>query len=510
MESLEGLWEKFSLSETEGNLVDLISTADQPKSCLAAKFLTRRALNAEAVVRTFKPLWRTDHGFTVRDMNDNILVFAFEDEADRERVMLGEPWAYDKHLVVLQRVEEDEAIAEVEFKYTSFWVQLHGIPVRRMNHEVASILGSFLGQIIHVSDGGDSAAGGQAMRIRVRVDITKQLCRGRRAQLEKNKEIWISFKYERLPNFCYWCGLLTHTEKDCPCWLRNQNTLRVEDQQFGAWMRASNERPWRKTEIKVEGILRKPTPENPHQPPPPSPHPSRYQTHPKHSTPHINPIPSIPPHIPPSPSTSRTIPLPPDNTSAPPLPHSLTTPSPPPSTTFPNPTSTIYPPPQASTPIITLSPSQEDQVVHMDMEENLVCTPLPSQPARQEDHFETQLQEIDSALNLYPPTTESIKQLLDKENVNMIQGPRIVFGDISNTTQVGIKKPTLHTAKRSWKKLARTQNSFAETPLDPIHSKRSSYSLNDSIDNDQVSKKHCGIVNNTVLAEAVGQPRREP
>lgn len=67
--------------------MDLISTADQPKSCLAAKFLTRRALNAESVACTFKPMWRTDHGFTVRDMNDNILVFVFEVEADRERVM---------------------------------------------------------------------------------------------------------------------------------------------------------------------------------------------------------------------------------------------------------------------------------------------------------------------------------------------------------------------------------------------------------------------------------------
>jgi hypothetical protein len=46
-------------------------------------------------------------------MNDNKLVFVFEDEADRERVMLGEPWAYDKYLVILQRIEEDEAIEEV-------------------------------------------------------------------------------------------------------------------------------------------------------------------------------------------------------------------------------------------------------------------------------------------------------------------------------------------------------------------------------------------------------------
>jgi hypothetical protein len=120
MESLEGLWEKFSLSDMEGNTIDLHSTLDQPKTFLAAKFLTRRTLNVEAVARTFKPLWRMDHGFTVRDMNDNRLVFVFEDAADRERVMMGEPWAYDKHLVILKRIEEDEAIEEVAFCETAF------------------------------------------------------------------------------------------------------------------------------------------------------------------------------------------------------------------------------------------------------------------------------------------------------------------------------------------------------------------------------------------------------
>ncbi len=120
MESLEDLWEKFSLSEMESNMVDLLSTPDQPKSYLAARFLTRRILNVESVARTFKPLWRTDHGFTVRDMNENRLVFVFEDEADRERVMMGEPWAYDKHLVVLQCIEEDEAIDDVLFCKSSF------------------------------------------------------------------------------------------------------------------------------------------------------------------------------------------------------------------------------------------------------------------------------------------------------------------------------------------------------------------------------------------------------
>ena len=189
MESLEGLWEKFSLSEHECQKVDLASTTTQPKSFLAAKFLTRRVLNVESVARTFKPLWRTNQGFSIRDMNDNKLVFIFEDEADRERVMLGQPWAYDKSLVVFQRIEDEEAIEEVTFTETFFWVQLHGIPVRRMNEEVARILGSSLGRIAQVTGGTTAANGGQAMCIRVSIDITKPLCRGRMAMLEKGREV---------------------------------------------------------------------------------------------------------------------------------------------------------------------------------------------------------------------------------------------------------------------------------------------------------------------------------
>jgi hypothetical protein len=147
MDSLEAQWEKFSLSEVEGNTADLALATDSPKSYLAAKFLTRRVLNAEAVARTFTPLWRTDHGFTIRDMNENRLVFVFEDEADRERVMMGEPWAYDKYLIILQRIEEEEAIEDVVFRETSLWVQLHGLPVQRMNPEVANTLVSSLGRI---------------------------------------------------------------------------------------------------------------------------------------------------------------------------------------------------------------------------------------------------------------------------------------------------------------------------------------------------------------------------
>lgn len=51
--------------------------------------------------------------------------------------------------------------------------------------------------------------------IRVAIDILHPLCRGRKITYDGRFEGWVFFKYERLPNICYWCGRVTHDDKDC-------------------------------------------------------------------------------------------------------------------------------------------------------------------------------------------------------------------------------------------------------------------------------------------------------
>uniref|UniRef100_A0A2N9GPG8 Reverse transcriptase domain-containing protein n=1 Tax=Fagus sylvatica TaxID=28930 RepID=A0A2N9GPG8_FAGSY len=253
MEDMSGMWENFHLNDREEVPFEFGPEEEIEQFYLAARFMTSRVLNIESVVRTFKPLWRAAHGFTARDMGNNMLVFAFEDVSDLERVLQSEPWSYDKHLVSFQRVEADTSISEMDCQWVSFWVQIHNLPVRRMNHETASALGGTLGVVEKVVESEEERGREGCMRVRVKVDISKPLCRGRKARLLAGKETWISFKYERLPNFCYWCGLLTHGDRDCEKWLRSKGTLRREDQQYGAWLRASVERPIRRVEVKVIG-----------------------------------------------------------------------------------------------------------------------------------------------------------------------------------------------------------------------------------------------------------------
>ncbi|XP_075654859.1 uncharacterized protein LOC142625033 [Castanea sativa] len=191
MEEITQNWKKLSLTEEEGRNLDLTKNKRASRFVLAAIFFMRHTVNIEAVARTFCPLWRTRREFEVNDAGNNIVLFDFELEADVEKVLLGEPWSYDRHLVVLERYDGST-----------------------LNFETAQSLGESIGVFMNPRDPSEMR-GCNFMKVRVAVDISKPLCRGRRVTWDQDSDGWIAFKYERLSNLCYWCGLMSHDDKDC-------------------------------------------------------------------------------------------------------------------------------------------------------------------------------------------------------------------------------------------------------------------------------------------------------
>lgn len=213
MEKLYVMWEKLTLSEEEGNLFKSENLERRGGQVVAAKFFTHRALNMEAIARTFKPLWKTENDFDVKDMGNHMVLFEFTDKADAERVLMGEPWSYDKHLVSLQWLEQNVTVKKLEFNRTLFWVQLHDLPIGDMNPRTACEIDGIIGEVQLGMKEWGTQDGSSFMRIRVLVDTSKPLFRGRKICKEDGKVGWVRFKYERLPNLCYCCGLLTHSDK---------------------------------------------------------------------------------------------------------------------------------------------------------------------------------------------------------------------------------------------------------------------------------------------------------
>ena len=121
-----------------------------------------------------------------------------------------------------------------------------------MTPEMAVLIGESIGTVIKFADPLEMK-GGAFMRVRVRVDVSQPLYCGRKIELEDGTEGWVAFQYKRLPNLCFWCGLLTHDDKDCEIWLKSKGRLVVDDQQYGHWLRAPQFSMGKHQSIEVKG-----------------------------------------------------------------------------------------------------------------------------------------------------------------------------------------------------------------------------------------------------------------
>ena len=70
-------WTRLTLSDKEGPGCCLDEECNSEEFIIAAKFLTKRVLNTEAIAKTFSPLWQSQNGFQVRNMGNHVMLFVF-------------------------------------------------------------------------------------------------------------------------------------------------------------------------------------------------------------------------------------------------------------------------------------------------------------------------------------------------------------------------------------------------------------------------------------------------
>ena len=123
-------------------------------------------------------------------------------ESDAERVLAMKPWTFDKHLVLLQKYVGSCPILNLKLSMAKFWIQLHDLPVDKLNWKTTIEIGRSVGEVSYSKRKGEMIRD-NFLRVRVEVDVSKPLCRGQKILLNGDHEDWVSFKYEKIPNFCY-------------------------------------------------------------------------------------------------------------------------------------------------------------------------------------------------------------------------------------------------------------------------------------------------------------------
>ncbi|XP_023888766.1 uncharacterized protein At4g02000-like [Quercus suber] len=214
MDNLAHSWNRLTLSEREGLGCSLTHKESVTEFSIVSEFLTRRAINVEVIARTFTPLWRARNGVKIKKFGDHKILFMFDNKGDVDWILSSERWSFDKHLVVMQRYEGNKPLHEISFERTTLWVQVHGLPFKYMTLEARIKICEVIGKVIRPIETRFFDAG-NFICIQVSIDLALPLCRGCLISLNDGKEIWVPFKYKRLHNICYWCGRLTHDDRDC-------------------------------------------------------------------------------------------------------------------------------------------------------------------------------------------------------------------------------------------------------------------------------------------------------
>ncbi|KAF5471635.1 hypothetical protein F2P56_008413 [Juglans regia] len=222
VEDLEGLSGKLSLTESERETVDvdvdvdlLQNTIDRGEKCLIIQLLTLRSYNQMAFKQMLRRVWRPSNGLKLQELDSKFLLAEFEDVRDKERVVRDGPWTFDEHLVLVKDFDGFQQVQQIQLTKASFWVRIHDLPLAARSVEVGQLIGKSLGHMedIDLIDG--EIAWGEFMRIRVCIDITKSLLRGKKLCIGSRTPYWVRFSYEQLPDFCFICRRIGHAFRDC-------------------------------------------------------------------------------------------------------------------------------------------------------------------------------------------------------------------------------------------------------------------------------------------------------
>ncbi|KAL0427155.1 UNVERIFIED_CONTAM: hypothetical protein Slati_2890300 [Sesamum latifolium] len=164
---------------------------------------------------------------------------------DRDRVLDRCPWAYDKNLLVLAAVEAEDDPNLLDLNWCEFHMHIYGLPLEKMTKEIASFIGNRLGRFKDMDCDSSGEVWGSSVRIRIAIDITQPLKRALKIRTVLGDELLISFTYERLPNFCYFCGCLGHLSRQCELQLKEDFRDPGDNPPYGGWLRAATPMQYR-------------------------------------------------------------------------------------------------------------------------------------------------------------------------------------------------------------------------------------------------------------------------
>jgi hypothetical protein len=226
-QQVSDLFGKLNLTAKEKNTLVLEDAEDSDLAVVnhvvIGKVLAPNPMQLQTIMSAMRPAWGNPRGLEARMVGDNLFIAEFESEFDKSRVLEGSPWyigrqAVDRQTVILQDFNSDMRPTDFSFNEMAIWVNILNLPLGLRNEkwgfEIAGKIGK---EVLKVDVDEQKRAVGKELRARVVIPLNEPLPRGVYVfSSRRQRKEWYDVVYERLPYFCFSCGIIGHSEIECP------------------------------------------------------------------------------------------------------------------------------------------------------------------------------------------------------------------------------------------------------------------------------------------------------
>lgn len=195
---------------------EIAKTRQKLENAILCKIFTRKKINPYIFGSKMPKIWNQEQTL-IACVGFNVFLCKFRNAHVKSKILEGGPWFFDKAINLMEEPKGDSYGEEAEFKYVSFWIHFHKLSFACFNRKSAMEIGSLLGRVEQIDLEDDKEQyWRKTLRIKVQIEVSLPLKRGiflssGTGGIDK----WIKVTYEKLPDFCYGCGLLGHTIKEC-------------------------------------------------------------------------------------------------------------------------------------------------------------------------------------------------------------------------------------------------------------------------------------------------------
>ncbi|KAM6560550.1 hypothetical protein CsatA_029789 [Cannabis sativa] len=233
-----------ALTERERSVVSIDNVSAPPLGITNTRLLCRvyskRGFNPNQLKNFLHKHWLGRFEVIISDYDSESYMVTFGCEGDLKRVLSKEPWHFhNQHLILCPpSVLLSDSLSS--YTTTPFWVQVYRLPFLSKSEALAKIIGNLIGEFLEVHNDSLNEGWGPFLRIRVGLDVSKPLLRGQMVSLPwMRDELWIDYRYERLPDFCYECGIIGHVFDNCKMYMEKIDEGIEPGLEYGPWMAGS-------------------------------------------------------------------------------------------------------------------------------------------------------------------------------------------------------------------------------------------------------------------------------